>query len=273
MDTVLNFMDKIYGDSKILTIIYIVGAILLFVFLILLIVSLKTPAKKKEKIIEEPKIDEIPKEKEEVKVNENIDNVENDLHSLKINKTDTSNMKSIESIADNIKIDNDNESVIDNKNINNDEKENTANNEELDDNNLKEVQKLSDEVPNIDKYVDETLKKTYEKNEQFSSVFVGDTTSIKLDKVLDNLNVDEDIKNEIVPEEEKTKEDIKEIDSVEKSPDNVSNENNESKEEPKTLDSKLDMLKKQLDEKKQEVEKKQDDLKAKLDSLKNLKNE
>ena len=30
MNIILNFMDKIYGDSKTLSIIYVVGAVLLF---------------------------------------------------------------------------------------------------------------------------------------------------------------------------------------------------------------------------------------------------
>ena len=69
MNTVLSFMDKLYSDSKTLSIVYVVGAILLFVFIILLMVSLRKSDKKETtKIIEEPKIDE-PKEKiEETKV-------------------------------------------------------------------------------------------------------------------------------------------------------------------------------------------------------------
>ena len=74
MITMLSFFDKLYSDTDTLRMVYIVGAILLFIFIILLIVSIRKPDKKKSKIIEEPKIDEDNKtevEKEETKtVNE-----------------------------------------------------------------------------------------------------------------------------------------------------------------------------------------------------------
>ena len=62
MNTVLSFMDKLYSDSKTLSIVYVIGAVLLFIFIILLMVSLrKTDKKEQPKIIEEPKIDDVPK--------------------------------------------------------------------------------------------------------------------------------------------------------------------------------------------------------------------
>ena len=75
MNIMLNFMDKIYSDSKMLSIVYIVGACLLFIFIILLIFSLRKTDKKGPKIIEEPKIDDKTNEiKEEVKKEEVVSN-------------------------------------------------------------------------------------------------------------------------------------------------------------------------------------------------------
>jgi len=60
MNTVLNIMDKLYSNSDALKTVYVVGAVLLFIFVIMLITSLRKPEKEKEvKIIEEPKIDDI----------------------------------------------------------------------------------------------------------------------------------------------------------------------------------------------------------------------
>ena len=171
------------------------------------------------------------------------------------------------------------------KRIEDKEVENTQ--EELVDENM-----LASSIPDVDSYVDNIVKKTYEKNEQFSSVYVGDNTStVKLDKVLDKLNIDEDIKKEIVPEEEKStpKEEIKEeketienIDRVEeqdeiKSLDSLKETLEEQKEEVKestsveSTNSSLDNLKAALEEKKKEMDLKQDDLKNKLDMLKKMK--
>ena len=56
MDIMLNFMDKIYGDSNTLSIIYVVGSVLLFIFIVLLIFSLRKSDKTNEpKILEEEK--------------------------------------------------------------------------------------------------------------------------------------------------------------------------------------------------------------------------
>ena len=75
MNIMLNFMDKIYSDSKMLSMVYIVGACLLFIFIILLIFSLRKTDKKEPKIIEEPKIDDKANEiKEEPKKEEVISN-------------------------------------------------------------------------------------------------------------------------------------------------------------------------------------------------------
>lgn len=139
---------------------------------------------------------------------------------------------------------------------------------------------ISAEIPDVDSYVDNIVKKAYEKNEQFSSVYVGNNTStIKLDKVMENLNVDEAVMESIVPDSEKSDTSVKSEKAVEiprtvsevESKD-ISLENKESIETPKTVEikgntSSLDGLKRALEEKKKETNLKSDDLKAKLDEL------
>ena len=254
MDTVLNFMDKIYGDSSTLSMIYIVGAILLFVFIVLLIFSLRKPNDKKiEKIMEDPTVKDEPKvetqDKEIV-----VDSEETKIESvIKTEPVETEN-KDLSSILDSVEK---KEEVIEEKieEVKQEEKE-------------VEIPNLSSEIPNVDDFVDNVVKKTYEKNEQFSSVFVGDNTStIKLDKVLDKMNVEEDIKEEIVPEDEKT---VVKEENIEEVPLNDVEEKKEDKKEREenNINSKLDALKKSLEEKNKEVSNKQDDLKAKLENLK-----
>lgn len=296
MNTILSFMDKLYGDSKTLSIVYVVGAVLLFIFIILLIVSLRKGDKKDiTKIIEEPKIDEEPIEKidetkeeskENTKPESNLvsevkqdeeDKEENNEQSLEqsifektviipLNEIDqtTSREENIAQALDNVeKIEEKIEPSVEEK-----PKES--------------VQELSKDIPNVDDFVDNVVKKTYEKNEQFSSVFVGNNTStIKLDKVMENLNVDEDVKESIVPEEEKSE--ISQIIEPEITNKEVmekeieiptpASKSIEEVETPKVAESNidatvsLDNLKKALEEKQKEVSIKQDDLKAKLEGL------
>ena len=52
----LYLLEKLYTDTKLLTIVYIIGSVLLFIFIILLIISVKSEDKI-EVIIEEPKDD------------------------------------------------------------------------------------------------------------------------------------------------------------------------------------------------------------------------
>lgn len=297
MNTILSFMDKLYGDSKTLSIVYAVGAVLLFIFIILLMVSLRKSDKKEiTKIIEEPKIDEEPIEKidetkEESKENskpesnlvsevkqDEKDKEENNEQSLEqsifektviipLNEIDqtTSREEDIAQALDNVeKIEEKIEPSVEEK-----PKES--------------VQELSKDIPNVDDFVDNVVKKTYEKNEQFSSVFVGNNTStIKLDKVMENLNVDEDVKESIVPEKEKSE--IPQIIEPEITNKEVlekeieipvsASKSIEEVETPKVVESNidatvsLDNLKKALEEKQKEVSTKQDDLKAKLEGLK-----
>ena len=294
MNTVLSFMDKLYSDSKTLSIVYVVGAILLFVFIILLMVSLrKTDKKEQTKIIEEPKIDEEPKEvlvedkKEEAILKEELaqekeevveEVKEEPLEQSIFEKTTIIPLSELEeqpsreeNIAQALENVEKQEQVEENKK------------EEV----LEEVSDLGKDIPNVDAYVESIMKKAYEKNEQFSSVFVGNNTStIKLDKVMENLNVDEEVKDNIVPEDEKSVEtknvEVQSVISEETSAVNeASNEEEielpkveEKIETPQVVEKKLentvslDGLKKALEEKQKEVTIKQDDLKAKLEGLK-----
>lgn len=313
----MEFLDKIYSNEKLFAMVYIVGAILLLIFIIMLIVSLKKPKTKKlnSKILEEkskkqeetvepitPPVEvetkteepapvqesnEINKEetKENIVIEEKTNVEEPKVEEPKVETTEnipeeketTESENTISKALDN----------VENKDIMNIEPET-----------VEPKVSLSSEIPDVDEYVDKVVKKTYEKNEQFSSVFVGDNTStIKLDKVLDDLNVDEDIKVDIVPEEEKTvvpdettelpiliqeqKEDVaKETKPLEIDPDILEGrETNQEVEvveekveesEVKTQDtlSNLDDLKKAMEMKKNSVSSKQDELKAKLAGLK-----
>lgn len=278
MNTILNIMDKLYSDSKTLSIVYVVGAILLFVFIILLMISLRKPDKKeKQKIIEEPKIEEdnnileINEEKKEEPKEEvsNID-IENNKETEEIKPLDQSIFeKTVIIPLDEIKQEKSIEDVLT-------KAEEHVLEEETADN--KTLENISAEIPDVDEFVDNVVKKTYEKNEQFSSVYVGDNTNtIKLDKVMENLNVDEEVKETIIPEEEKTivkEEPVEESNEINSTGNNEAEKGEEStdKEETKTeeqeTNNSLDDLKKALEEKKKEVELKQDDLKAKLESLK-----
>ena len=140
MNTVLSFMDKIYGDSSTLSMIYIVGSILLFIFIILLIFSLRKPSENnKEKIIEEPNIN--PKEENEVKIEspnveekpvEDKEQVNPIVES--INKPDEQKQENLSSILDKAE-----------------EKKEEIKEDEVDN---QELPKLSTEIPNIDDYVD-----------------------------------------------------------------------------------------------------------------------
>lgn len=267
MNIILNFMDKIYGDSKTLSIIYVVGAVLLFIFIILLIISLRKPDKKeKTKIIEEPKI-------EDDKINTNSLNDVNVLTSetekpLEENKVDSVKEKDDikeESISSQnifekttiIPINKDNlEKEIDktyNKEENIEKALDNAENMSAPEEKKEEVDvsKLSSEIPSVDDFVDDVVKKTYEKNEQFSSVYVDNTDTVKLDKVMEDLNVDKDVKENLAPTEVK-----------------------EEVELPKETEIKVEEKNTTLDNKLEEVEEKEpnntsnlDELKAKLNNL------
>ena len=288
MNTILSFMDKLYSDSKTLSIVYVIGAILLFIFIILLMVSLRKSDKKEEtKIIEEPKINDEPKEvpvkekvetKEEIKTEPDVleEKVEQPLEQSIFEKTVIIPLNEIEqpvSREENIA------QALDNV-----EKKEQVNETKEEETNFDSSEKLSKDIPNVDAYVESIMKKAYEKNEQFSSVFVGNNTStIKLDKVMENLNVDEDVKESIVPAEEKSieKPKVEENNIVEENveeeiqvPEVKEEKTTDIIETPKiaepvtTATVSLDGLKKALEEKQKEVTLKQDDLKAKLEGLK-----
>ena len=93
---------------------------------------------------------------------------------------------------------------------------------------------------------------------------------------MENLNVDEAVLENIVPEEEKTLEKvIEEVEVTEPRKETVEENTtvHEEKEELKPVEtnSSLDSLKKALEEKKNEVNMKQNELKAKLEGLKQQK--
>lgn len=276
MNTVLSFMDKIYSDSKTLSIVYIVGAVLLFVFIILLMISLRKPDKKEELKIIEPKIDDNNEEKQnevvvenknEKKTEEKIETVQEE----KVEPTHAINEQSIFEKTTIIPLDELNKEDNIEKALEN--VENNIKEEKVEEKSVN-LNNISSEIPDVDSFVDNVVKKTYEKNEQFSSVYVGNNTgSIKLDKVMENLNVDEKVVESIVPEEEKTPnvETVEQEEKVEEKPSEETVNEIQKEETSKETNNSLDNLKKALDEKKKEVELKQDDLKAKLESLKNEK--
>lgn len=271
MMTLLSFMEKIYSDTKTLSMIYIIGSILLFIFIILLIFSLRKPAKKTTNIIEEPNIDnndtKVEEIKEETKTEEEVEEVKTEIKEE--NKEGIKEVKEKSSLEDIL-------NVV--------EKQDEPKEEEIVEEKKEEIveekpSNISAEIPSIDDYVDNIVNKTYEKNEQFSSVYVN-TGTIKLEKVLDKLNVDDDIKEEIVPENEKAEKDVEEptteiIEEVKKETvvenklDNLKAALEEKKEQENNTLDKLENLKKSLEEKRNNVSDKQVDLKNKLNALKN----
>lgn len=277
MNTILSFMDKLYSDSKTLSIVYVVGAILLFIFILLLMFSLrKTDKKEKQKIIEEPSIEEEkpeaileikagePKQEEVVKETqkEETNTIDQSIFEKtkiipldELKKAEEPKQEDLSSVLDNV--DNYNEP------------------EKIQEEKIDISENISSEIPSVDEFVDNVVKKTYEKNEQFSSVYVGNNTStIKLDKVMENLNVDEAVKESIIPEEEKTEEKVAEpIEETEPIVETVAETATVEPEQkevivPEETNNSLDNLKKALEEKKKEVNLKQDELKAKLEGLK-----
>lgn len=266
MDVIINLMDKIYGDSNTLITIYIVGAVLLVIFITLLIISLRAP-KAKEKILEEPKNDDKElNESEKIEEKETIESKKIEIDKIDENSNIIEDLETKSDHNDKLIDNNENEEShtdsIDISNIVIDETkkakieedsspiEIALENIETKKEEPEEIKKVSVDIPDIDSYADDVVKKVYEKNEQFSSVFVGDNTStIKLDKVLDNLNVDEDIKDDLVEDSNK----------------------GEKVKESTSAPSNLDDLKIAMEDKKKEVELKQDELKQKLFNLKNSK--
>ena len=297
MNLMLNFMDKIYSDDKTMTMIYIIGAVLLFIFIVLLIFSLRKPSKKDIKVMDVPKDDTL-KDKVEEKGNEKVEVVDtntdtkeevitkeenttlNEKANIEEPKEEDKNIFEKTTIIplDNIKPNENELSKEENiekalDNVNNIEQikpkvEETK--EEINDN-------ISTEIPNVDEFVDNVVKKTYEKNEQFSSVYVGDNTStMKLDKIMDNVNLDKDVKKEITGVEDDTE------------LPNLKDKINEMKEEKELgieettasdlvvdeIPNKLDNLKEALEGKKQEEVKTEttainkEDLLNKLNALK-----
>lgn len=275
MNIMLNFMDKIYSDNKMLSIVYIVGACLLFIFIILLIFSLRKTDKKEPKIIEEPKIDdkanEIKEETIKEEANDTLENTEDVKEDKKETSLEDQNIFEKTTIIplDQVKTD---ETLSKTENI-----EKALDNVE----NIKEVVpeikeekkeiNISSEIPSVDDYVDNIVKKTYEKNEQFSSVYVDNenTKTMDLNQVMNEVNVDNDVKNTLTGDIQEVKEEHKEdtID-VDDIPSLKEETVEETKEEEINKTTSLDDLKSALESKQKENLNKQDDLKSKLDNLK-----
>lgn len=285
MNIMLNFMDKIYSDDKAMTMVYIVGSVLLFIFIVLLIFSLRKPSKKDNvNIIAEPKdntkdeVKEDTKEdiinKEDEKKEETIEKTENVVEEVK--KDETSNLDNNVVETENVSEDNKDTNIfekttiipLENVKVNENELSKEENIEKALDNASKEHKitpeinekiddsKISTDIPNVDEFVDNVVKKTYEKNEQFSSVYVGDNTStMKLDKVMDQVNMDKDVKKEItgvdnvLDDNEKIKEEESSLDIKEESASDL------VKDE---IPSKLDNLKEALEERKEDELKKEE---------------
>lgn len=285
MNIMLNFMDKIYSDDKAMTMVYIVGSVLLFIFIVLLIFSLRKPSKKDNvNIIDEPKdntkdeVKEDTKEditnKEDEKKEETIEKTENVVEEVKKDETSKldNNVVETENVAEDNKDTNIFEKTtiipLENVKVNENELSKEENIEKALDNASKEHKitpeinekiddsKISTDIPNVDEFVDNVVKKTYEKNEQFSSVYVGDNTStMKLDKVMDQVNMDKDVKKEItgvdntLDDNEKIKEEESSLDIKEESASDL------VKDE---IPSKLDNLKEALEERKEDELKKEE---------------
>lgn len=275
MNTILSFMDKLYSDSKTLSIVYMVGAILLFIFILLLMFSLRKNDKKDKTIIlEEPSIEEVKTESVvETKPEEPIE--EETVKEIPKEETNTIDQSIFEKTKiiplDELKKAEDKKEDLGTvlNNVDNYKKP-----EELEEEKADPAEKISSEIPSIDEFVDNVVKKTYEKNEQFSSVYVENNTSaIKLDKVMENLNVDEAVKESIIPDEEKTEEKVVEepeitVPIAETVDENVTVQEEKDEAIQEDTNNSLDNLKKALEEKKKEVNLKQDELKAKLEGLK-----
>lgn len=285
MNIMLNFMDKIYSDDKAMTMVYIVGSVLLFIFIVLLIFSLRKPSKKDNvNIIDEPKDntkDEVKDDtkediinKEDEKKEETIEKTENVAEEVKKDETSRldNNVVETENVAEDNKDTNIFEKTtiipLENVKVNENELSKEENIEKALDNASKEHKitpeinekiddsKISTDIPNVDEFVDNVVKKTYEKNEQFSSVYVGDNTStMKLDKVMDQVNMDKDVKKEItgvdntLDDNERIKEEESSLDIKEESASDL------VKDE---IPSKLDNLKEALEERKEDELKKEE---------------
>ena len=276
MNLILNYMDKIYGDTKMLTIVYVVGAGLLFVFIILLIISIRKPDKKKSVDIidvdnetKKEKVEDKNEEVEEKVITEDTNNSDIKHEDSIFEKTTIIPLDDINTDPKSDSSENDVEKALDN-----------ADNMKIVEEEKEEVNnaKLSSEIPDVDDFVDNVVTKTYEKNDQFSSVYVENKKddTMKLDKIMDNVDVDESVKSNLVEDDSIEEEEMDET---------IEEENYEDREGSgvdliEDTNPKLDDLKKALEAKKDVVnsedskdvnEKKAistDDLKNKLNALK-----
>ena len=262
MNTVLNFMEKFYSDVTTLYIVYIVGAVLLLIFIIMLIVSLRSSSNKvevKKETIEENKND-IDINKEAIEDKKDVDtNIEvNEDKTVVEEKEEIDNQNIFEKTTV-IPL---NEIKPEDLSLNKEETiekalDNASNMEYKEPTNEESKESMVAEIPDVDDFVNDVIKKTYEKTEQFSSVYV------------DNENKNDDSNNENMPLGE-TVEDSNNNEVSENKDDNYVIDDNSKKEDPKEQNSIINLndLKNALNEEKTDVSIKQDDLKQKLDSIK-----
>jgi len=265
MDTMMSFLDKIYSDTKTLTIVYVVGAVLLLFFIVMLMISLKKPTSKKvnTKVLDEPKIDKDEQQEEKVENTEVITETKEEIKNDTVVNQEKEEQKIEEENTNTLVENNKEEENPIAKALDNVENKDILNNVEEE---KKHIAELSAEIPDVDTFVDNVVKKTYEKNEQFSSVYVSDnTTSIKTVNPEENTTKEEIIDNK---ETEEIKEEQPVIEPIVEETKEENSETSVIKDEPKETISGLDSLKKAIEDKKNEVNKKQDELAAKLAGLK-----
>ena len=198
MNDVLNILDSLYGNSRVLSIVYIVGAILLFIFIFMLIATLRKTDNNETKIIEET--NDIDKKEENITENNNIEPVnpfeEKNMYKMSEEKDEEDiNEQSIFEKTTIIPLDE--IETEDNEKYEVESKEDFINSLS----NLDSEEDTTKEIPNGDNNIEASDKKTFESNAQFSSVFLNkeDTKEYDLD-IPEEDNVDVNTKQDELKE-------------------------------------------------------------------------
>ena len=236
MGIIFNFMEKLYSDTNVLSTVYIVGSVLIFILILILIFSIRNTEKKEDKteIIEE--VDSDSNLSEETHSNEEVD-AENNIKDEEIKgenkeEIDEKNIFDATTIIPLDDIKPNDEKVSKEENI--DKALDNVENKEVVSVTNEEETNISSQIPDVDQFVDDIVKKTYERHEE---------------------------RKEVEPSEP----------IIEKEAEENNNELNEKEDEKHEVN--LDNLKKALDGDKVDVNLKQSELKEKLDSMKNKSNE
>ena len=189
MNTILGLIDKIYSDTKMLSIYYIIGAILLLLFILLLIISLKKDDVRSINIIDDEKNDN----NDELEEDTVLGNEEKDSYK----QTAENNLDSINSYDESIF---EKTTVIPVDEINDEEtKENIQTTE------LSNTTDISSNMPDIDEYVENAIKETYEQNDKENDYKENED----LNQIMEDLNVDKLVKDNIILDDELKKHDEK----------------------------------------------------------------